>query len=589
MSFKLPRPKPKLPEKDVFDGLTQFKWEEFKELKEVGQGSYGVVKLGRYAPRDAPSHEEVVVKVPRNIRGNEREFVKEAKLLSSVNGHPNIVLFKAISTRPFGLMTEYVKFSFRPFEDDTVVSSLSEFPSHVDLQYGFEGFEHAIPLIAKEVAVGLKFLHENGIVHRDLKPANILLSNDHYIHTRGDEFEFMWENSPVVCKLADFGEGRSNIIQTQSLLTSRVQELDRGTPAYMSPEVFLPELRPQEATLEQLKAVDSWVFGMILFVLANPSVGYPYQEELQQEASLNLVKDPRENMREILRRRQRPNCSKSYEVQHATVWNDILVLHEEFTDFDINRRKRSMEDALAKLKTNSPSLCVNINLPVSQATAIEAQDLEIAKVMSIGNPCLVSHMEVPNDATNACVFLALQTCDAIIGDCSYDNNSLDARLDDIPQIATQVITNYPTELNRIREISSLYTVLDANKLMKGHNHLQNDFEFTEELPHAEGVFAEVSRNRLQEKVQELAAGETFFSIYTCEPFAFLIGSLSGKMFILDTHPVPENCGGDGNGQLKVFESTSPECCRALCRWLWHRLAVSGVDKSAGQSLAVIIR
>ena len=283
------------------------------------------------------------------------------------------------------------------------------------------------------------------------------------------------------------------------------------------------------------------------------------------------------------------NYPKSYEVQHATVWNDILVLHEEFTDFDINSRKCSMEDALAKLENNSPSLCVNINLPVSQTTAIEAHDFEIAKVMSISNPCLVSHMEVPNDATNACVFLALQTCDAIIGDRSYDNNSLEASLDDIPQIAKQVIINYPTELNRIREISSLYTVLDANKLMKDHNHLKNKFEFTEELPHAEGVFAEVSRNRLQKRVQELAAGQTFFSIYTCEPFAFLIGSLSGKLFILDTHPVLENCGGNGNGQLKVFESTSPECCHALCRWLWHRLAVSGVDKSVGQSLAVIIR
>ena len=135
--------------------------------------------------------------------------------------------------------------------------------------------------------------------------------------------------------------------------------------------------------------------------------------------------------------------------------------------------------------------------------------------MSIGNPCLVSHMEVPKDATNACVFLALQTCDAIIGDCS-----LDARLDDIPQIATQVITNYPTELNRIREISSLYTVLDANKLMKDHNHLKNEFKFTEELPHAEGVFAEVSRNRLQEKVQELATGQTFFSITLVSPLHF---------------------------------------------------------------------
>ena len=67
MSFKFPRPKPKLPERDVFNGLTQFKWEEFKELKEVGQGSYGVVKLGCYTPQDGQSH-EVIVKVPRNIR-----------------------------------------------------------------------------------------------------------------------------------------------------------------------------------------------------------------------------------------------------------------------------------------------------------------------------------------------------------------------------------------------------------------------------------------------------------------------------------------------------------------------------------------
>lgn len=197
-----------------------------------------MVKLGCYNPQGGQS-KEVVVKVPRD-RGNEREFVKEARLLNSVNGHRNIVLFKAISIRPFGLMTEYVKFSFRPFEDDTVVSSLSDFLSRVDLQYDFEGFEHVIPVIAKEVAVGLKFPHENSIVHRDLKPANILLSNDHYIHTHGDEFEFMWKNSPSVCKIADYGLSRSNIIQTQTLLTSRVQELDRGTPVYMSPEVFLP-------------------------------------------------------------------------------------------------------------------------------------------------------------------------------------------------------------------------------------------------------------------------------------------------------------------------------------------------------------
>ena len=145
-------------------------------------------------------------------------------------------------------------------------------------------------------------------------------------------------------------------------------------------------------------------------------------------------------------------------------------------------------------------------------------------------------MGVPNDATNACVFLALQICDAIL-DASSNKNSLATCLDDIPQIATQMITSYPLELNKIRELSSLYTVLDANKLMRDHNHLKNEFEFTEELPYADGDFAEVSRDRLQQKVQELANDQTFLSIYTCEPFSFLLGSLSRQLFRSDDSPI----------------------------------------------------
>ena len=158
-------------------------------------------------------------------------------------------------------------------------------------------FEHVVPVIAKEVAVGLKFPHENGIAHRDLKPANILLTNDHYIHVCGDELEFMymWEKSLVVCKLADF------------------------------------------------------FFGG----------------------------------------------------------------------------------------------------------------------------------------------------DAILG-ASGNKNSLGTCLNDIPQIATEMIISYSLELNKIRDLSSLYTVLDANKLMRDHNHLKNEFEFTEELPYADGVLAEVSRDPLQQ-------------------------------------------------------------------------------------------
>ena len=206
---------------------------------DIGVGSYGLVKFGRYST-DGKQSRDVVVKIPRDITGYEKEFAKEAKLLNSVKGHPNIVSFEAVSVSPFAIMTEYLKFSFEPFDDPKSVNSLADFLSHVHSQYDFNGFEQVVPVIAKDVAVGLKYLHDNDIVHRDLKPANILVSNQHYAHMHGDELEFMWNNQPVVCKIADFGEGRSAMIQTQSLLPSKVQHLDRGSSAYMAPKVLLP-------------------------------------------------------------------------------------------------------------------------------------------------------------------------------------------------------------------------------------------------------------------------------------------------------------------------------------------------------------
>jgi len=89
------------------------------------------------------------------------------------------------------------------------------FLSHVDLYYDYGGIEHLPEILIKDIYEGLKFLHNNNIVHRDLKPANC-----HYVNKTKDEALNHWvkDDKPVVCKLTDFGESRSNIIQTMTVI-----------------------------------------------------------------------------------------------------------------------------------------------------------------------------------------------------------------------------------------------------------------------------------------------------------------------------------------------------------------------------------
>ena len=50
----------------------------------------------------------------------------------------------------------------------------------------------------------------------------------------------------------------------------------------------------------------------------------------------------------------------------------------------------------------------------------------------------------------------------------------------------------------------------------------------------------------------------------CKPYVFLVGVMSGKLFLIDTHPVKQDLGGNGRGGLvKVYHNCSPKACEAL--------------------------
>lgn len=109
---------------------------------------------------------------------------------------------------------------------------------------------------------GLSYLHEHGIAHRDLKSANILVSNQHYssLSAQSDQFKLMYQSRPVAWKLTDFGESRSFLVQTQTVLASKTHNVDRGTVVYMAPELLLKEKVLFGASITDLKLADIWAW-----------------------------------------------------------------------------------------------------------------------------------------------------------------------------------------------------------------------------------------------------------------------------------------------------------------------------------------
>jgi serine/threonine protein kinase len=177
--------------------------------------------------------EAVVVKQMQSMDHEfTKEFIKEAKLMLALE-HQNVVKLKGICLNPKALMMEFVCFDFKPFGDEQQVNNLSDFLCHIDTHNDCEGFTHLMPVIARNVASGLEYLHEKDVIHRDIKTANVLVSNQHY-SAISDEKKFaeIWEANPVVCKLTDFGEGRSREVQTRTLLCTRTANVNLGTPAF---------------------------------------------------------------------------------------------------------------------------------------------------------------------------------------------------------------------------------------------------------------------------------------------------------------------------------------------------------------------
>ncbi len=194
----------------------------YRLVEVVGRGAFADV----WRAEDVDLNRSVAIKLLRlsmsNSDGATARFFREARTLAKLN-HPAIVKVHEVGQfgqRPF-IVSEFIAGS-------TLETHLSNRPVSI---------AEACRL-AQSVAEGLECAHRQGIVHRDVKPANVLMT------ASGDPL------------LTDFGLARVEE-QLDATLTQQGDVL--GTPAYMSPEQALGQIRLIDAR------ADVYALGVILY------------------------------------------------------------------------------------------------------------------------------------------------------------------------------------------------------------------------------------------------------------------------------------------------------------------------------------
>ncbi|EEA28711.1 serine/threonin protein kinase, putative [Talaromyces marneffei ATCC 18224] len=242
---------------------------EFEEL--IGKGAYGRV----YKGRQLPSRDLVAIKVMdidtldykmhRDMKDESiKDFIHEIKAMNQAKeaGARNInMLIEAISIHSqLWVVCEYC-----PGGSVKTLASTSLYL--VEMRATGDKLEekYIIP-IARELASGLRAIHDAGIIHRDVKAGNIL------IHEEGR------------LQICDFG--------VAGILQSKVDKRSTwiGTPHWMPPEMF--STRGGEAH-QYGSELDVWAYGCTLYEFATgnpPNAGLRERMQIGRALGRNTPK-----------------------------------------------------------------------------------------------------------------------------------------------------------------------------------------------------------------------------------------------------------------------------------------------------------
>ncbi|MCD8324019.1 MAG: protein kinase [Clostridiales bacterium] len=221
-------------------------WPEWKAVKELGRGSYGVVYEAVRMDHQVESRAAIkVISIPQNeseidslrsegmtldasktyLRGVVDDFVSEIQVMESFKGIQNIV-----SVEDYKVVEKENQIGWDIFIRMELLTSFNKYICDKTLT------EAEVIKLGCDICTALEFCAKRNVIHRDIKPENI------FVNDFGD------------FKLGDFGIAR----KLESVTGGYSQ---KGTFNYMAPEV--------EKGTEYDARVDLYSLGLVLYRFMN--------------------------------------------------------------------------------------------------------------------------------------------------------------------------------------------------------------------------------------------------------------------------------------------------------------------------------
>ena len=186
--------------------------------------------------------------------------------------------------------------------------------------------------MAWDIGKGHAYLHENKEHKRDIKPGNILVTNTHYAHET-KHLSVLFEERPLICKLADLGEGRSEMAQNKTLLFNKTKLAERGTPTFMAPEIFVDALKLTIVGIELLKSIDNWALIMTIFVILNPDQEHLFFLDFQNDREKTVSDSASNLLKKYLKIKCFPTFSPSYLMQQSCHYQRLRSVSYELLNY----------------------------------------------------------------------------------------------------------------------------------------------------------------------------------------------------------------------------------------------------------------